>query len=180
MAVEDSSTSQLPTTQKPKQRTHGHVIASISVNYVEAIVLPIYHVFLRVNYDGDYGYDAYVQTFDDQNCVEPGVYWLQFKAKDQPQYNADQTISLKLEVSDLITWKGDPNFVYVILYDATLKRAYWINIQAHLKDEAIDPKTLAQSSVTVRIKVCNVFDVAAAREFQRLKNERIALIAGHL
>ncbi len=61
-------------TDERKRRTREHVIADLSHNHVERLILEEGHVFLRS--PADYGYDLWMQTFDEGGLVEPGaVFW---------------------------------------------------------------------------------------------------------
>ena len=61
-----------PTSIPRKQRTREHVIASVSINYVERHIYEAGHTVERV--ESDYGYDLLVFTYDDAGCPEIGIY----------------------------------------------------------------------------------------------------------
>ena len=63
-----------------KQRTRGHVIADLSVHYVEGVVLRAGYTLQRL--EKDYGYDLILFTFDNQGYVEPGLIRVQLKAAE--------------------------------------------------------------------------------------------------
>jgi hypothetical protein len=109
-----------------KRRTRQHVIADQSVNHVERFVIDSGHVVQRVQ--GDYGYDLILLTFDERGYVEPGSALLQMKATDSLFGTADE-FSLDLDVRDVNLWTMEPLPVFVVLFDATKKRAYWLDIQ---------------------------------------------------
>lgn len=159
-----------------KQRTREHVIASMSLNYVESLILPELHSFKKIDGSEDYGFDAFVSTHDENGFVESGTYWLQFKATDKFRANRGNTVSLKLETGDLELWDDHPEVVLVILYDAQARKAYWLDIQAYLKAKKIVPHKLASATRTVRIDLNNVVDSKAIRTWRDLKAIRNALV----
>jgi hypothetical protein len=63
-----------------KQRTRAHVIADLSVNYVERLVLKCGYLVQRPN--PDYGFDLRLETFNDQGEFEVEYASLQLKATD--------------------------------------------------------------------------------------------------
>jgi hypothetical protein len=58
-----------------KQRTRQHIIADLSVNYVERMILHEGHTVQR--WLSDYGYDLAMVTFDEQGYAEPGLVFFQ-------------------------------------------------------------------------------------------------------
>jgi hypothetical protein len=56
------------------------VIADLSVNFVERIILQQRHTVQRIV--NDYGYDLVLWTFDDRGYVEPRSVLLQIKATE--------------------------------------------------------------------------------------------------
>jgi hypothetical protein len=63
-----------------KRRTREHVIADLSVNYVERFILRCGWTVERSRYD--YGIDLYMQTYSANGEVESGWVRLQLKATD--------------------------------------------------------------------------------------------------
>jgi hypothetical protein len=55
-----------------KRRTREHVVADLSVNHVERIVIEAGHTVQRQEHD--YGYDLSVITYDAEGYVEPGLF----------------------------------------------------------------------------------------------------------
>lgn len=63
-----------------KQRTRQHVIADLSVHYVERFILEEGHTAQRLG--SDYGYDLVMATFDEKGYAEPGAVYFQIKAME--------------------------------------------------------------------------------------------------
>lgn len=159
-------TLQFPT----KRRTREHVIASQSANHVERFVIDAGHVALRVG--DDYGYDLLVQTFDEDGYVEPGYVALQLKASESWQV-IDKVIPFDLDVRDYNLWLEEPAVVILVLYDATKRKAHWLDVQQYFLD---NPRRRPRARAkTVRVHValrCVVNDRAVAR-FRDLKRDRV-------
>jgi hypothetical protein len=67
-------------TRPRKQRTRQHVIADLSVHFVEGLILEAGHTAQRLG--SDYGYDLLMNTFDEAGYVEPGSIYFQLKASE--------------------------------------------------------------------------------------------------
>jgi hypothetical protein len=66
-----------------KRRTREHIIADLSVNFVERQALLTGFSVERIVHD--YGMDLVLYTYSDQGEVEPGEIYLQLKATEQAQ-----------------------------------------------------------------------------------------------
>ena len=67
-----------------KTRTRGHVIADLSANFLERVVLEVGHVAERTV--RDYGIDHKITFFDESGRIENGEVYVQLKASDAPRY----------------------------------------------------------------------------------------------
>jgi hypothetical protein len=75
-----------------KLRTRAHVLADLSINYVERQVLLCGFSVDRVQHD--YGYDLTMTSYQTTGEIEPGPVYIQVKATDHLPWLADeQTIS---------------------------------------------------------------------------------------
>lgn len=100
-----------------KRRTRAHVIADLSVRYVEGIVLRCGWTVERTRHD--YGIDLLMQTYNADGEVESGRVLFQLKASDVVRCSADgQWIPLRLEWRDLLFWLNEVKPVILVLYDA--------------------------------------------------------------
>jgi len=118
--------------QKPadlrKRRTREHVLASLSVNHVEGIIYERGYTAERIQ--NDYGYDLAVTTFDQDGYLEPGSILLQLKATDTIDLVANGTqVSFAVAMADYRAWVAEAYPVFLIVFDATARIAYWIYIQ---------------------------------------------------
>src|SRR5579859_4785210 len=89
-----------------KRRTREHVIADLSVNHVERLVLRCGWTVERTRHD--YGIDLDMHTYTPHGEVENGKVLFQLKATDALKRSADGTaISVRLEWRDLLFWVNE-------------------------------------------------------------------------
>jgi hypothetical protein len=131
-----------------KRRTRQHVIADLSVHYVERFILEEGHTAQR--FGSDYGYDLEMWPFDENGYAEPGAVYFQFKASEHLDESGTAYV-FDLNIRDYHLWIREETPVILVLYDATRRRAYWLAIQRYFQaDVARQPKKGAK---TVRIRV---------------------------
>ena len=137
-----------------KQRTRKHIIASQSLNYIERFIYDKGHSAERV--ESDYGYDLIVSTYDADGYVESGFILLQLKATDSIKKIENNTyVSFTISVKDYRHWIAEGYPVFLIVYDAASRKAYWLYFQKYFKDDKTrEPKAKA-TTVTVRIPIAN-------------------------
>jgi hypothetical protein len=149
------------------------VIADLSVNHVERVVLLEGHTVQRII--PDYGYDLSITTCDVDGYVENGLIFLQLKASESlPSVGSDFVFDAS--VRDYILWTNERFPVMLILDDAGRERAYWLHIQGYFLDPDRRPKRGAK---TIRIRVpqsqrFNRRSVAQMRELCQRRAIRIA------
>jgi hypothetical protein len=123
------ATSQKTPAHHRKRRTREHVIADLSVHHVEGIILRAGFTAQRTVVD--YGFDLWMETFDEEGGIESDYIRLQVKASDKlREYELAQkgVFSFQISASDYDYWKGSLLPVLFILYDAKLGEAYWMEI----------------------------------------------------
>jgi hypothetical protein len=149
-----------------KRRTREHIIADLSVNHVERFFLRGGHTAQRIEFD--YGYDLYIQTFDDEGYVENGFCLMQLKATDRIVWVAHGAeCVLVLERRDWEMWRQEPLPVFLLLYDTHQDRAYWLDIQS----AAIGTEAGVTATVSVRIPATQMLDDVAVRQMRERKNQ---------
>ena len=163
--------------ERRKKRTREHIIADQSLVHVQQFIANA--GFTSEAMTKDYGYDLTVNTFDKNGFIEGGSILIQLKASELLTPHADGLhYAFDLDVRDYNLWTGEPNPVFLILYEATTRRACWLFVQPYLKGPgAPDPMRNAK---TVRIKVPKVNKVRTAffRHARRLKAEALKAILG--
>src|SRR5690348_15674465 len=81
-----------------KQRTREHVIADLSVNHVERLVFKCGYTVQRAT--ADYGYDLWLETYNETGEIEDDHLRLQVKASDNlRQYETAQEEVFSFPVS---------------------------------------------------------------------------------
>src|SRR2546421_9101711 len=116
-----------------KRRTREHIIADLSINYVEKCVLQCGWTSQR--FSPDYGLDLLMTTFNQRGEIENGDVRLQIKAmssiKLKPGHRA---VAVRLEWRDMVYWLNEPLPVILIVYDAKADRAWWLYLQQSLRE----------------------------------------------
>jgi hypothetical protein len=115
-----------------KQRTRQHVIADQSVNYVERFIIDEGHTTQGLA--PDYGYDLVLFTYDEEGYVEPGVAFLQLKASESWKPVGAHYI-FGLDIRDYNLWMAEDAPVFLVLFDATRRRAYWLYVQRYFEED---------------------------------------------
>jgi hypothetical protein len=160
-----------------KRRTREHVIADLSLNYVERQALVCGFVVDRITHD--YGLDLELVTFNSRGEVEEGTVLIQLKASDHlGSLAGKETFSFPLDRRDLVYWLAQPMPVVLIVYDARKDAAYWLYIQHHFRRLQGFNLFAAGRSVSVQVPVTNVLDPAAVRRFARFRDRVVAQMKG--
>jgi len=131
-----------------KRRTRQHVIADQSVNFVERFIIDEGHTTLRL--EKDYGYDLVLFTYDEQGYAEPGLAFLQLKASEALERSGAGYV-FDLDIRDYNLWVVENNPVFLILFDAARRRAYWLYVQGYFEGDA--RRTPKKGAKTVRVRV---------------------------
>lgn len=153
-----------------KRRTREHVLADLSVNYVEKQALLCGFGVDRVRLD--YGIDLMVQTFNRRGEVENG--WIPFQLKGTDRIKlvgGGSAVSCRIERADLRHWLNERQPVILTLYDARADVAYWLFVRGHFAGLAGFDMHRAPQRLSVAIPRRNVLDRAAMRHLARLKND---------
>lgn len=150
-----------------KQRTREHVLADLSANHMERFALDCGFAVERIFQD--YGLDLAIFTFDAEGFLERGVVWVQLKATDSPKLTRDgKNILVRLDRRDCLAWIADANPVFLVLYDGSADRGYWLSIQSYFGDTQAFAR-LRGKTITVSIPKVNRLSADALREFARIK-----------
>jgi hypothetical protein len=152
-----------------KRCTREHVIADLSVNHVERVVLRCGWTVERSRHD--YRIDRFMETYTADGEVLNDRILFQLKATDSLKRSADGTIiPVRLEWRDLLYWLNEPLPVLLIIYDAQEDRAYWLYVQEYFLGRSWGQRANAATTVTVHVPVGNVLDEAAIRLFGRFRD----------
>jgi hypothetical protein len=155
-----------------KQRTRQHVIADLSIHYVERFILEEGHTAHRLS--SDYGYDLLMRTFDTQGYAEPDSVYFQFKAMEKlDQRGADFVFDL--DMRDYNLWVREKMPVILILFDATRRRAFWLAIQNYFATDISRRPTKGTKTVRVRVPGRQAVNRRAVAKLRELKWEALNL-----
>lgn len=151
------------------RRTREHVLADLSLNHAQHQVL--HRGWILEHVVEDYGYDAYMLTYDSDGYVEPGLVLFQFKASDRIRFDRSQRFALvSVQRRHLNLWLQEPNTMILAIYDGIKDRAYWLCIQS-AKIKRVRPKS---ASVTVRIPIKNRLNRQGLQRIRAIKHSKIA------
>ncbi len=160
-----------------KRRTRGHIIADHSLVHVQYFIVNA--GFTSEAVTKDYGYDLTVNTFDREGLIEPGAIMIQLKASEILKTHSDgMHFVFQLDVRDYNLWLDEPNPAFLILYEASSRKAYWIYLQKYLKgDSSPKPKPNARS-IRVKVPMANKVRTNFLRHARRLKDDVLRKILG--
>jgi hypothetical protein len=161
----------MPTTVR-KRRTREHVIADLSINYVEKRVLQCGWTVQRIN--PDYGFDLFMTTFDQRGEIENGDVRFQVKATDSIKRlsgpSGPDAIAVRVEWRDVIFWLNERMPVILVIYDAQADRAWWIHLNPSLRE---DGRTEKGATLTIRIPLANRLNTSAVRRFRKFRDAAV-------
>ncbi len=161
------------------RRTREQVIASQSQNYVEKFFIDKGHTVSRPQ--DDYGTDLLVKTFDKQGYEENGDIRLQLKARSKFSYTKDGShISLEIEVKHYHSWVGEPYPFFLVLYDATKTKAYYLYLQEYFTSGTPKKPKKNAKSMRVRVPVKNEFTSQTVDYMQERKAAFLKQIQGKI
>jgi Domain of unknown function (DUF4365) len=151
-----------------KRRTRQHVIADQSVNHVERFVIDEGHTVQRL--EKDYGYDLLLFTHDEQGYAEPNFLFLQLKAAETLQ-DAGADWVFDVDIRDYNLWLSEEMPVVLILYDASRRRAYWLDVQRYFGGDPLRQPKKGAKTVRVRVLRRQVVNRRAVGKLRDLKSE---------
>ena len=151
-----------------KQRTRQHFIEDFGMNHIEFHILSAGCTLERYRYD--YGYDAFINTYNENGESENGRIEIQLKSTDHLKYSTTKkAILFDLNQRDLELWLNSNRTFIFIVYDALKKVAYWIDLEDYFK---INRAKLEKVNKFVRIYIPdeNVFTDETVQKFRKIKN----------
>jgi len=153
-----------------KQRTRQHVIADQSVNHVERFIIDEGHTSQRL--EKDYGYDLFLFTFDEQGYAEPGLVSLQLKAGETLEAVGSDYV-YDLDIRDYNLWMLEEFPVIFVLFDASRRRAFWLDVHRYFHEDATRRPKKGDKSVRLRVPGRQIVNRRALKKWRDLKGEAI-------
>jgi hypothetical protein len=152
-----------------KRRTREHVIADLSICFVEWQALQCGYTVERIRHD--YGIDLELKTYNKIGERESGDILIQVKATDTLSLGDGQsTFSFRIERADLVSWLGETSPVILIVFEALKKRAFWCYVQQYFQAQKEFNIFAAGKTITIRIPVANRLTPEAMRRFARFRD----------
>lgn len=153
-----------------KTRTREHILADLSLNYVERRVFLAGHSVERTT--RDYGIDLVMTTYNECGEVEPGRVVLQVKATDHLAVLRDEkTVSVPIERQDLKLWLRENDPVILVVYDGVKDRAYWLYMQAYFQGKRTVDLFAASRGVSLHVPMSNRLDRRSIRRFRLFRDQ---------
>ncbi len=162
-----------------KIRTRDHVIADLSVNYVERFaLLNNYSVEIFVK---DYGYDLNIYTYSDKGEIETCNIYMQLKATDKIKLiRKNRFASFSIDKRDLNLWLEEPMPCILVLYDAINNKAYWSYLQATLENHPSFDINNVKERYSINIPVSNRINKSSLKRFRSFKVKVLDQIKGKI
>ena len=158
-----------------KMRPRRHVIADMSESHLDSVVNSC--GFTIEHFRKDYGYDAFINFFDDNKEFENGNAYVQLKATDKIRLSTNgRSVLFRVATRDVKLWQDAFMPVYLVLYDAAKNVAYWVYFQRYLERHRIRAARLTTNSITVEIDIKNVLSAAAVKGWRTDKNRAMKQI----
>lgn len=151
-----------------KRRTRQHFIEDLGFNYVEKQALLGRCTFNRTSID--YGLDAELPTFSENGEVENGVIYFQIKSTDKiKSLKLRNDYVFDLSKKDLEYWLSEIFPVIIILYDAKIDIAYFLDLQKYFQENRIFLRKI-NKFIRIYIPPNNKFNVEAVLNLRIQKN----------
>ena len=151
-----------------KQRTRQHVIADLSVHYVEGFILEEGHAAQRLT--SDYSYDLILSTFDEAGYFEPGLVYIQLKATEVLRPVGSDYV-FDVDIRDYNLWIREEMPVILILFDASRRKAYWLAVQRYFHEDVARHPRKGAKTVRVRVPRHQAVNRRAIERIRELKWE---------
>jgi Domain of unknown function (DUF4365) len=151
-----------------KQRTRQHFIEDFGMNHVERHVLHAHCTLQRHQYD--YGYDAFINTYNENGEYENGTIQIQLKSTDHLKYSkVKDAIVFDLEKRDLELWLYCDTPLIFIVYDAVKESAFWVDLSIYFENNRDSLKKVTKF-VRIYIPAKNVLSGQTIQKFRQIKN----------
>jgi hypothetical protein len=151
------------------------VIASLASNFIERYIVESGFSYEAVRHD--YGYDLMMFTYDSDGYTEEGLVYLQIKASDSLSVGPDGCI-VPIDVRDYNIWVDEPMPVFLIAFDATARKGYWLYVQHYFETDSSRRPNAAAATVRVRIPRKNTVDASFVRYAQARKADVLLQLVG--
>jgi Domain of unknown function (DUF4365) len=150
-----------------KRRTRQHIIEDLGLNHIERQILLSGNVLRRFS-DNDYGYDGMIDTFDEQGQAHNLQLMIQLKSTDVIQQSPQNGgFNVDLSKRDLELWLKSVLPVLLILYDAQLEIAYFIDLQTYFNENRLLLKNV-RKFVRIYLPPQSIFNTQSIKALQNI------------
>jgi len=150
-------------------RTRDHVLADLSINYVERQVLLCGCSVQRMY--SDYGYDLIMSSYNANGEIEAGIVYFQVKATDRLPLLVDGvTVSWVVNRRDLALWVREAFPVILVVYDGRRDRAIWLHVQAYFAGYPSPELFLSGHTISIHVPVTERLNRRSVRRIVQRKN----------
>ena len=161
---------------KRRRRTREHVIAALSVNFLERKILQRGHKLDRPS-EVEYGTDATMFHYAEDGSTENGEVRFQLKATDNLKViEKGRFISVVVDMANLRHWIYEVVHPFIlVIYDVANDRGYWLDILEYANETGIDAtdENHVAETVTLRVPAKNRLTVFAVDHFRTLSLKRM-------
>ena len=159
---------------KRKRRTREHVIAALSVNFLERKILERGYKLDR-SFEVEYGTDATMFHYAEDGAAENGEVRFQLKATDNLKLvEKGKFVAIVVDIANFNSWIWEIVHPFIlVVYDAARNRAFWLDIQEYADQVDIDHDA---ETVTLRVPAKNKLTVLAVDHFRMLSLNRMDAI----
>ena len=121
-------------------------------------------------YRYDYGYDAFINTYNENGEYESGRIEIQLKSTEHLKYSeTKKAVLFDLDQRDLELWLDSEMLFIFVLYDAVYEKAYWLDLQDYFQKNR-DALKKINKFVRVYIPSGNLLTDKTIQEFRQIKN----------
>jgi hypothetical protein len=151
------------------------VIADQSINYVERFIIDEGHTTQRL--EADYGYDLILFTYDHQGYLEPGLAFLQLKAAESLDQSGGDYV-FDLDIRDFHLWVTENYPVFLVLFDAGRRRAYWLHVQHYFQQATARQPKKGAKTIRVHVSKRHGINRRAVARMRQAKQAFFAAVEG--
>jgi hypothetical protein len=126
--------------------------------------------------ESDYGYDLLLFTYDDYGYLEPGLAFFQLKATEALAESGSDYV-FDLDLRDYNLWARENYPVFLVLFDATRRQAYWIHVQTYFRRGPSRQPRKDAKTVRVRVPKQSVVGPEAITQMRRAKQALFAALS---
>ncbi len=139
-----------------RRRTRADIIEDQARNHIERFVLDRGHRAGRKR--PEYGYHLRITTFDEEGYEENSSVLVWLKAKEEFDDSPKKGfVSIDINMKYYNLWIDELDPVFVILYDARKRRAYWVYLQAYFKEHPSRRPKESARKFALRVPLANQF-----------------------